>query len=106
MQDVFINKEGEQVTYINMEAVTSRKIANRVILLIIDNVIEMCPDWRFNQLLQNINITKRDEDLFYEESKTTFEQVLQDKLVNKYVQKYEKKVEVVNFNEYKGSHKK
>ena len=106
MQDVFINKEGEQVTYINMEAVTSRKIANRVILLIIDNVIEMCPDWRFNQLLQNINITKRDEDLFYEESKTTFEQVLQDKLVNKYFQKYEKKVEVVNFNEYKGSHKK
>ena len=106
MPEVFINKEGEQVTYINMEAVTSRKIANRVILLIIDNVIEMCPDWRFNQLLQNINITKRDEDLFYEESKTTFEQVLQDKLVNKYFQKYEKKVEVVNFNEYKGSHKK
>ena len=106
MQEVFINKEGEQVTYINMEAVTSRKIANRVILLIIDNVIEMCPDWRFNQLLQNINITKRDEDLFYEESKTTLEHVLQDKLVNKYFQKYEKKVEVVNFNEYKGSHKK
>lgn len=106
MQKVFINKEGEQVTYINMEAVTSRKIANRVILLIIDNVIEMCPDWRFNQLLQNINITKRDEDLFYEESKTTLEHVLQDKLVNKYFQKYEKKVEVVNFNEYKGSHKK
>ena len=106
MQKVFINKEGEQVTYINMEAVTSRKIANRVILLIIDNVIKMCPDWRFNQLLQNINITKRDEDLFYEESKTTLEHVLQDKLVNKYFQKYEKKVEVVNFNEYKGSHKK
>ena len=106
MQKVFINKEGEQVTYINMEAVTSRKIANRVILLIIDNVIEMCPDWRFNQLLQNINITKRDEELFYEESKTTLEHVLQDKLVNKYFQKYEKKVEVVNFNEYKGSHKK
>ena len=89
-----------------MEAVTSRKIANRVILLIIDNVIEMCDDWRFNQLLQNINITKRDEDLFYEESKTTLEHVLQDKLVNKYFQKYEKKAEVVNFNEYKGSHKK
>ena len=106
MQKVFINKEGEQVTYINMEAVTSRKIANRVILLIIDNVIEMCDDWRFNQLLQNINITKRDEDLFYEESKTTLEHVLQDKLVNKYFQKYEKKVEVVNFDEYKGSHKK
>ena len=106
MQKVFINKEGEQVTYINMEAVTSRKIANRVILLIIDNVIEMCDDWRFNQLLQNINITKRDEDLFYEESKTTLKHVLQDKLVNKYFQKYEKKVEVVNFDEYKGSHKK
>lgn len=106
MQKVFINKEGDQVTYINMEAVTSRKIANRVILLIIDNVIEMCDDWRFNQLLQNINITKRDEDLFYEESKTTLEHVLQDKLVNKYFQKYEKKAEVVNFDEYKGSHKK
>ena len=106
MNEIFINKKDDPVTYINMSAVNTRKAANRVILLIIDHVIEMCPDWRFNQLLQNINITKRDEDLFYEESKTTLEHVLQDKLVNKYFQKYEKKVEVVNFNEYKGSHKK
>ena len=103
MQKVFINKEGEQVTYINMEAVTSRKIANRVILLIIDNVIEMCPDWRFNQLLLNIGATKP-EDLFYEESKATLERVLRDEVVNRYFKKHEKeKAEVLDFNEYKNN---
>ena len=105
MDKIFISKKGDLVTYINMSAVNTRKAFNRVILLIINNVIEFCPDWRFNQLLLNIGATKP-EDLFYEESKTTLEHVLQDKLVHKYFQKYEKKVEVVNFNEYKGSHKK
>ena len=105
MKEIFINKEGDPVTYINMNAVNTRKAANRVILLIIDNVIEMCPDWRFNQLLLNIGATKP-EDLFYEESKATLERVLQDEIVNRYFKKYEKeKAEVLDFNEYKNSKK-
>lgn len=105
MKEVFINKEGDPVTYIDTSAVNTRKAANRVILLIIDNVIEMCPDWRFNQLLLNIGATKP-EDLFYEESKATLERVLQDEVVNRYFKKYEKeKAEVLDFNEYKNSKK-
>lgn len=105
MKEVFINKEGDPVTYIDMSAVNTRKAANRVILLIIDNVIEMCPDWRFNQILLNIGATKP-EDLFYEESKATLERVLQDEVVNRYFKKYEKeKAEVLDFNEFKNSKK-
>lgn len=105
MKEIFINKEGDPVTYINMSAVNTRKAANRIILLIIDNVIEMCPDLRFNQLLLNISATKP-EDLFYEESKATLERVLQDEVVNRYFKKYEKeKAEVLDFNEFKNSKK-
>lgn len=106
MQDnVLINVKDDPVTYINMEAVTTRRIANRVIILIIDDMSEVYPDWRFNQLLLNIGATKP-EDLFYEESRATLERVLQDPVVAQWYKKYENKAEVVNFNEYKGSHKK
>ena len=105
MNEIFINKKDDPITYINMSAVNTRKAANRVILLIIDHVIELCPDWRFNQLLLNIGATKT-EDLFYEESKATLERILQDEVVNRYFKKYEKeKAEVLNFNEYKNNKK-
>ena len=105
MDKMFISKKDDLVTYINMSAVNTRKAFNRVILLIIDNVIELCPDWRFNQLLLNIGATKP-EDLFYEESKATLERILQDNLVSQYFKKYEKeKAEVLDFNEYKNNKK-
>ena len=105
MNEIFINKKDDPVTYVDMSAVNTRKAANRVILLIIDHVIEMCPDWRFNQLLLNIGATKP-EDLFYEESKATLERVLQDEVVNRYFKKYEKeKAEVLDFNDYKNNKK-
>lgn len=103
MNEIFINKKDDPVTYINMSVVNTRKAANRVILLIIDHVIELCPDWRFNQLLLNIGATKP-EDLFYEESKATLERVLQDEVVNRYFKKHKKeKAEVLDFNEYKNN---
>ena len=103
MNEIFINKKDDPVTYVNMSAVNTRKAANRVILLIIDHVIELCPDWRFNQLLLNIGVTKP-EDLFYEESKATLERVLQDEVVNRYFKKHKKeKAEVLDFNEYKNN---
>ena len=103
MNEIFINKKDDPITYVNMSAVNTRKAANRVILLIIDNVIELCADWRFNQLLLNIGATKL-EDLFYEESKATLERVLQDEVVNRYFKKHEKeKAEVLDFNEYKNN---
>ena len=105
MNEIFINKKDDPVTYVNMSAVNTRKAANRAILVIIDHIINLCADWRFNQLLLNIGATKP-EDLFYEESKATLERILQDEAVNRYFKKYEKeKAEVLNFNEYKNNKK-
>ena len=105
MNDIFINKKDDPVTYVDMNVVNTRETANRVILLIIGIIIEVYPDLRFNQLLLNIGATKP-EDLFYEESKATLERVLQDEVVNRYFKKYEKeKAEVLNFNEYKNNKK-
>ena len=105
MNEIFINKKDDPITYVNMSTINTRKAANRVILFIIDNIIELCPDLRFNQLLLNIGATKP-EDLFYEESKATLERILQDNLTSRYFKKYEKeKVEVLDFNEYKNNKK-
>lgn len=105
MNDIFINKKDDPVTYVDMSVVNTRETANRVILLIIGTIIELYPDLRFNQLLLNIGATKP-EDLFYEESKATLERILQDNLASRYFKKYEKeKAEVLNFNEYKNNKK-
>ena len=105
MNEIFINKKDDPVTYVDMSVVNTRETANRVILLIIGIIIEVYPDLRFNQLLLNIGATKP-EDLFYEESKATLERVLQDEVVNRYFKKYEKeKAEVLDFNEYKNNKK-
>ena len=105
MDEIFINKKDDPVTYVDMSVVNTRETANRVILLIIGIIIEVYPDLRFNQLLLNIGATKP-EDLFYEESKATLERVLQDEVVNRYFKKYEKeKAEVLDFNEYKNNKK-
>ena len=118
MNKIFVNIGGDPVTYIDMSKVNSRKAANRVILLIIDTMISEYSDWRFNQLLFNFGIEKfaegheQDEvlvwaDLFSEESKTTLSRLLEISEVQKFYKKYKKeKAEVINFNEYKGSHKK
>lgn len=46
--------------------------ANRIILEKISNVVESHPDWRFHQILQNMNIVKLNGnvvvDQFFEES--------------------------------------
>ena len=103
MNEIFINKKDDPVTYVDMSVVNTRETTNRVILLIIGTIIELYPDWRFNQLLLNIGATKP-EDLFYEESKATLERVLQDEVVNRYFKKHEKeKAEVLDFNEYKNN---
>lgn len=49
-----------------------RYSANLQILQLLSELVEAYPDWRFQQILQNVDISTRDgKDLFYEESVNT-----------------------------------
>lgn len=50
--------------------------ANRKILQALSNVVESCPDWRFQQILQNVGVSSRHgEDRWYEESEDTLKNI-------------------------------
>lgn len=50
-----------------------RLLNNRFILARLAELVEKYPDWRFHQLLQSAGVSHPEEDQFYEESKTTLE---------------------------------
>ena len=52
---------------------SDRLLNNRFILARLAELVEEYPDWRFHQLLQNVGVSRPGEDQFYEECKTTFE---------------------------------
>ena len=55
----------------------SRLAANREIVRIIAEEVEKYPDWRFHQILQNINVNKTPAvDQWYEESEDTLKRVV------------------------------
>ena len=45
--------------------------ANRKILELLKEAVETWPDWRFHQILQNLNIEETGVDKWYEESEET-----------------------------------
>ena len=49
----------------------TRLEANRKLIAKLAAIVEMQPDWRFHQILQNFDITSRGCDQFYEESTET-----------------------------------
>lgn len=64
------------------EKIFSRYDANLKIVEILGDLVAAYPDWRFQQILQNIDITPRDgKDLFYEESIDTLNEVLKNPIV-------------------------
>lgn len=72
------------------DMIKSRYDSNKAIIEIISLVAEKFPDWRFHQILQNIEIIGRlGEDLFYEESIETLERMLNNCLINSILQKEE-----------------
>lgn len=57
-----------------------RQALNRAVLVYISDLVQSCPDWRFGQILSNLDILKRDEDSqlcdpFYEEPDETLGRV-------------------------------
>lgn len=61
------------------EKIFCRYDANLKIVEILGDLVAAYPDWRFQQILQNIDITPRDgKDLFYEESVDTLNKVLKN----------------------------
>ena len=72
-------------TFLNMdisEKISCRYDANLKIVEILGNLVAAYPDWRFQQILQNIDITPRDgKDVFYEESVDTLNEVLKNPIV-------------------------
>ena len=55
----------------------TRLEANRKIIGILASMVENQPDWRFHQILQNIDLNVRGlgPDQFYEESTETLERI-------------------------------
>jgi hypothetical protein len=51
------------------EKIGKRKEANEAILEKIQKVVDMCPDWRFGQILFNLGIVSYNSgDVFFDES--------------------------------------
>lgn len=54
------------------DKVAKRYESNQRIVEILSELVEKFPQWKFQQILQNVDITSRNgEDLFYEESYDT-----------------------------------
>lgn len=61
----------------------SRQNFNRKIIRILTECVELWPDLRFQQILQNVGIVKPHEDSFFEESENTFKKLESLKALSK-----------------------
>ena len=66
------------------EKISSRYDANLQIVMILNDLVSEHPDWRFQQILQNVGISSREgKDLFYEESVDTLNRLRRNCLISK-----------------------
>lgn len=66
------------------EKISNRYDANIRIVMILNDLVSEHPDWRFQQILQNVGISSREgKDLFYEESVDTLNRLQENYLINK-----------------------
>lgn len=65
------------------DKVAKRYESNQRIVEILSELVEKFPQWRFQQILQNVDIAPRDgEDLFYEESYDTLTTLINNPTVS------------------------
>ena len=60
----------------------SRYQANKLILAKLAKIVEAMPTWRFNQILQNVDITIQNQDMFYDESVDTLARMEKNDIVH------------------------
>lgn len=63
-----------------------RQKYNREILKALQEIVEAVPDWRFQQILQNVGIVN-DTDKFYEESRETYFNLQNNKIYQHLMEK-------------------
>lgn len=69
------------------DKVAKRYESNQRIVEILSELVEKFPQWRFQQILQNVDIVSRNgEDLFYEESYDTLTTMTNNATVRSYCQ--------------------
>lgn len=65
------------------DKISMRYESNQKIIEILSKLVERFPQWRFQQILQNVDIASRDgEDLFYEESYDTLTALINNPTVS------------------------
>lgn len=58
-----------------MDKIKFRQTYNRFIIDKLADAVEAYPDWRFQQILQNLNIVIPGSDMWYQESVDTYNQI-------------------------------
>lgn len=70
------------------DKISMRYESNQKIIEILSKLVERFPQWRFQQILQNVDIASRDgEDLFYEESYDTLTTLTNNTIVRSILSK-------------------
>lgn len=70
------------------DKVAKRYESNQRIVEILSELVEKFPQWRFQQILQNVDVTSRNgEDLFYEESYDTLTALTNNAIVRSILSK-------------------
>lgn len=78
----------EEVSVSWGDKVTRRYESNQRIVEILSELVEKFPQWRFQQILQNVDIASRNgEDMFYEESYDTLTVLTNNPIVRKILSK-------------------
>ena len=70
-----------------LDGMNKRQKYNKEILEALQEIVEAVPNWRFQQIIQNIGISD-ETDKFYEESNETYLKLLDNKIYQHLVKKY------------------
>ena len=70
------------------DKISMRYESNQKIIEILSKLVERFPQWRFQQILQNVDVASRNgEDLFYEESYDTLTALTNNTIVRSILSK-------------------
>lgn len=92
-----LNSINKDMIEVDTSHLKTRQDYNHAICVVITEIANRFPDWRFHQILTNCGITSND-DLFYEEGRATLLRILKNDVVSKYFRLKEQEGKVIEFN--------